>query len=133
MLHIHKWLIENHVFYNEYNKDVKAEELKEIASANLAYLDKSNAPVVHILINLENMGRLPLSIYQVKEASLATLHHPKMGWMVVYGNNESFVSFLTNMVVSLTKTRYKRFDGYEEAMKFLKSVDSTIPDFPENP
>ena len=124
----HGWFLESRIFYNEYWGDVTAEEIRQLAEFNLEYLDHSDAPLVHAFINIEAMGSFPVNLSALRDSTLTTLRHPKMGWLIAYGKNNRFVSFLIPLVTQLFQTRYRLFDTYEEAVAFLQSVDTSLPD-----
>ncbi len=128
MPHNHQWLIENRVFYNEYNGDVSADDLRRMATANLKYLESSDAPLVHCFVNAENLSKMPVNLTALRDSTLPTLQHPRMGWVIAYGTNNPLLSFLGSTVTQLFQTRYRLFDSYERAVEFLQSVDETLPD-----
>ena len=41
------------------------------------------------------------------------------------------MSFVAGIVTQMFKSRYRMFDTYEEAIEFLQSVDSTLPNLQE--
>lgn len=128
MPHKHGWFIENRIFYNQYHGDVSAEEVQQMAITNLKYLDDSEAPLVHCFVDIENIGSIPLRFNALKESAQMSLDHPKIGWIIAYGKDNRFVTFLGTMVTQFFKSRYRLFKTYEEAIEFLQSMDATLPD-----
>lgn len=127
-MHQHKWWIKNRVFFNEYNGQTTADDLVAMSEANLEYLENSDAPLVHCIVNIENMTQVPLNIRVVQSGTVKSLRHPKMGWLIAYGKSDKMMSFIAQAVTQIFKTRYRLVDTYQEAVEFLQSVDATLPD-----
>ena len=128
MAYIHKWLIENRILYNEYNGSISKEDITEMVSSDVEYLDKSDALLVHCLVNIRALTSIPTNIKCLSESTQAILGHPQIGWVIAYGNQIPAGAFITTIVAQLFKTRFRLLNSHNEALDFLKTVDVTLPD-----
>ena len=121
-----RWLVENKIIITDFVGDVTLDELKSNAMMVAKLLDESTSPLVHLLTNETDLISLPISIKQLSESS-PFMEHPRMGWMIMYGNEDRLSKFKAAIVTGITKTRHRRFLTLEESLEFLVSVDKSLP------
>ena len=120
------WLLENKVAKFNVQGDATVEDLRHVSETIEEFINQSDAPLVHILHDERGLGTLPISLKVLTE-SLGFLKHPRLGWFIIYGNNDRIKKFLSSMVMGMAKIRHRNFETLEEALNFLVTVDSTLP------
>jgi hypothetical protein len=120
------WLLENKVVQFNIRGDVTLEDLSQVSEAIEDFINQSDAPLIHVLHDERGMGSIPSSLKVLTE-SLGFLKHPRLGWFIIYGNNDRIKKFLSSMVMGIAKIRHRNFETLEESLDFLVTVDSTLP------
>lgn len=97
------------------------------------YLPEAIPPCVHALLDVSDIEALDFGVKDV----LATLHKiptdPDIrrkfsGWRVYYGQNHLGLRHITSSLHEAMEQRYVWLPDQEAALKFLMSVDDTLPD-----
>lgn len=91
----------------------------------LAFLNASDAPLVHLIDDLRGVRNVPpvSSIY-----SMQFLRHPRLGCYVTLGVlYHPVLRFISTRVSSLVRLRYKDATTLNEAYSFVMAKDSTLP------
>jgi hypothetical protein len=131
MPHQHQWLIPNHIIIGRNMGDLTIEDIEDSTQALVNMLNSSSRPLVHVLIDLTELESHPNKLKPLAESSKAIFNHPKLGWLLLYGNLNRFSKFLAQMFAQLSHIRFRIFTTDEEAIEFLKSVDVTLEEVPE--
>ncbi len=121
-----EWLIENKIILGKPEGDPSPEDLKQASETYQILLDSSDAPLVHVLVDESKLETLPVSISVLAE-KLDFLKHPRLGWFILYGNEDAMKNFVSSMLTGIHKVRHRRFLTLEDSLEFLVSVDSTLP------
>ncbi len=125
-----EWLIENKIILGKPEGDPSPEDLKQASETYQKLLDSSDAPLVHVLVDESKLETLPVSISVLAE-KLDFLKHPRLGWFILYGNEDAMKNFVSSMLTGINKVRHRRFHTLEDSLEFLVSVDSTLPSVDE--
>ncbi len=125
-----EWLIENKIILGKPEGDPSPEDLKQASETYQKLLDSSDAPLVHVLVDESKLETLPVSISVLAE-KLDFLKHPRLGWFILYGNEDAMKNFVSSMLTGINKVRHRRFLTLEDSLEFLVSVDSTLPSVDE--
>lgn len=120
------WLIENKVILANPQGSPQVDELSLASETLQAFIDESDAPLVHILIDESRLKSMPVSLKILTDA-FGFLKHPRLGWFIIYGNDDRMKKFISSMLTGMTKVRHRRFDTLEESLQFLVDVDTTLP------
>ncbi|MGB1285529.1 MAG: hypothetical protein ACPG7F_03260 [Aggregatilineales bacterium] len=91
------------------------------------YLEGSQR-LVHQIIHLDNIEKFSRNIGQLNRATKIISEHPSMGWIVVMGLNNPFLSFLASTLSQLSHLRVKEVPSLDEAFVSLRHVDATLSD-----
>jgi len=121
-----EWLVENKIIIGKPEGDPSPEDLKQASETYHILLDSSDAPLVHVLVDESKLETLPVSISVLAE-KLDFLKHPRLGWFILYGNEDAMKNFVSSMLTGINKVRHRRFLTLEDSLEFLVSVDSTLP------
>ena len=121
-----EWLIENRIILGKPQGDPSPEDLKQASETYQILLDNSNAPLVHVLVDESKLETLPVSISVLAE-KLDFLSHPRLGWFILYGNDDAMKKFVSSMLTGISKVRNRRFANLQDSLEFLVSVDSSLP------
>lgn len=121
-----EWLIENKIILGKPEGDPSPEDLKQASETYQKLLDSSDAPLVHVLVDESKLETLPVSISVLAE-KLDFLKHPRLGWFILYGNEDAMKNFVSSMLTGINKVRHRRFLTLEDSLEFLVTVDSTLP------
>ncbi len=100
------------------------DELINLDGQVISYLDQSNVPLVHMIMDRQGTDHIPSmkSVTKVKWPK-----HPRYGWTLVVGSTNPFQRFVVAVANNFFKGRQRNFDNREEAFDFLNEVDSTLP------
>lgn len=124
------WLIENRVIMHRYASTMDLDGLSEqLAVVNdMINAADVNSPLVHVLMNTENLKEYPKQIAKVGRTAKALLDNPRLGWVISYGRDDRMIKFVTSAIGTMFKTRFRVFSTEQEAFEFLNSVDEMLPD-----
>ena len=120
------WLVENRVMLTRLSGHVTIEDLAENARQGTALIESGIAPV-YSLVDAGQMESFPLKLTEIKTISDQGSSE-KLGWIVIYGIPNRFVSFMATTLFQLLRKNYKVVDTQEEAMSFVNSLE--IQPFP---
>ena len=127
------WLIMNEVVHSKRRGDLTVEELVSSTTEIVQKLDSSNRPLVHVLVDVHDVTSYPRKLRVLNLALKPLLSHPRLGWILFYGNSNQVLQFLTGMIAQIMRTRFRFFDTSAEAVQFLQSVDQSLETLPELP
>jgi hypothetical protein len=101
------------------------EELQQYDRDFYAVIEASPYPLVHSIYDYSELKGLP----PLKDlTNLKVGHHPRAGWTIFTGAKNVLFKFLVSTTVQFFKQRIRFADTNAEALAFLQSVDSTLPD-----
>lgn len=125
-----EWLVENKIIIGKPEGDPSPDDLKQASETYQILLDSSDAPLVHVLVDESKLETLPVSISVLAE-KLDFLKHPRLGWFILYGNDDAMKNFVSSMLTGISKVRHRRFANLQDSLEFLVSVDTTLPTIQE--
>lgn len=120
------WLIEKQVINLVLEGEMTVETIVEMSNIIIQYLDSSDKPLVHLLIDDSNVSSSIRHLKSVMEVGKA-LGHPRFGWLIIYGSTNKTYQFMSYMISQITKIRHRRFATLAETFEFLHTVDVTLP------
>ena len=121
-----EWLIENRVIIGKPEGNPSPEVLELASETYRTLIDQSDAPLVHVLVDESDLDTLPVSL-KVLVDTLDFLKHPRLGWFILYGNDDLMKNFVSSTLTGITQVRHRRFSTLEESLRFLAMVDTTLP------
>src|SRR5262245_37910318 len=108
------WQQPNRIIKVVLNGDISVEELHRMSDDLVAHLEQGQPPV-HLISDARKMGKFPVKLTSVKEASERYLRHPNMGWAVVIGKSNPVLNFLAATVTHIIHVNYSMVATPEEA------------------
>jgi hypothetical protein len=125
------WYQEKRVIYIRVWGDVTIDEIHEMSEEQGQYLNQGK-PLVHSISDITHVQSFPNNLAQLRDSMQAS-RHPNVGWILIVGPTTPLKRFFTSMLtqILIPKARFRMFDKMEEAVNFLKDVDSTFVPDPE--
>ena len=121
-----QWLIDHKVIIAMPEGKPPVEELQLASETLQVFMDESDAPLVHILIDESKLEAMTISLKILSDV-FSFLKHPRLGWVIMYGSDDRMKKFISSMLTGMTKVRHRRFDTFEDSLDFLMTMDSTLP------
>ena len=105
---------------------ITLEEIAQMGRDQQKLLSEGTSPV-HTLSNITDVASFPTDLRLLKEA-LDGINHPHIGWVLIVGTTTPLKRFVTTTVTQLVipNVRLRMFNSMDEAIEFLKHVDSTV-------
>ncbi|MBK8138822.1 MAG: hypothetical protein IPK52_23910 [Chloroflexi bacterium] len=101
------------------------EELKRYDQDYWNVLEASTKTFVHGIYDYSGLNGLP----PLRElTNLRVGKHPRVGWSVFTGVHNVLLKFFASVTVQFFGQRVRFVDTNADALKFLQSVDATLPD-----
>lgn len=125
-----QWFVYGRIIRANISGDITIEDLENGSNTTIALIEESDAPLVHIVTDETDMGSLPTSLKLYSDA-VEFMGHDRMGWLLMYPSTNSMSKFLSSTVAGIAKARYRRFESLEESLRFLVSIDTTLPSIEE--
>lgn len=123
------WQLKDRIIYVRLSGIVDVHDLRNGNATISRYLAESKGRSIHVLFDCREVKQIALGVVQI-HLELQYLHHPLLGWVVIYGMNrsvEQMVGFLTSVILRLTKLRVHEVGTWDDAVTFLQSADPSLP------
>jgi hypothetical protein len=124
MGHEISWHIENAIIEIRLWGDITIDDFPEYDRLTLEHIEQSTHPLVHVWIDLTDVGDFPNNVGKVHKA-LTHLNHPRLGWSIVITESR-VIRFVAYMITQMSKARFRAYNTCEEALHFLQTVDATL-------
>jgi hypothetical protein len=121
------WLVENRIIYWLHTGDGTISNTKEADMEVIRLLEASSAPLVHIILDLQGLKEMP-SLADSIRAKYDFPKHPKSGWNIFVGMKDPLQKMVVSFMGNVFKMRARLLENNIEALDFLQSIDSTLPD-----
>jgi len=125
------WLVEQHLVYINVHGTTTVEDLRAYDEYALRVLDESPHPLVHTIYDYSQEQIVPPLQETVK---MKAGKHPNVGWVIFVNMQDimtRFIDIMTRFILSTAsqvfRLRFRSFKTLEEALEFIQSVDSTLP------
>lgn len=122
------WLLENRISYFRYEGDVHIREVEEAARIGIRLIEMSDEPLIHSIQDNRFQKSFPSNVKVLLSTVNEAMRHPRMGWLLSVGIDSDLIRFVATFVNKLTRTRHRVIADYDEALAFLSSVVTTLPD-----
>ena len=121
-----KWYVTDRILYARCYGDYTLDELASMTQCVVDdYLNAADS-TVHFLVDLENMATYPVQVARIRDVTQASLQHPNMGWLLVYGVNNPMLGFIIKVTTQVMRARVRQISELDEAIIVLQIVDSTL-------
>ena len=121
------WLVENRIIYVYSEGAGSVEGIKQADRDIIRLINMSSAPLVHIILNLENITEMPRLSDSIR-ARYEFPKHPQCGWSVFVGVKDPIQRMIVAILSNIFKARTRLIDNNVAAIDFLQSIDMTLPD-----
>lgn len=125
-----RWHIENEIIYLAYRGDTTLDDVQQSAHMLHTLIEDTDRQLVHVLVDLTQVGSYPNNIASLKRASASALAHPRLGWMIFYGIENQLLQFVVSTLTQMFSLRSQIVSTEDEAIGLLQQVDSTLPSIP---
>jgi len=122
------WIIENHLISNKYVGTLEMSDFLTVAEMNVALMAGISNPI-HVMADLTELdgihsefGHLP----ELVSISRKFMSQSNLGSIVAYGTDNKLVKFLGTMIMQLNKTQWHVSPNFDEAMRYLSHIDSSL-------
>jgi hypothetical protein len=121
-----RWYLEDRVAYARLSGVVTDADLQAMDAWMIQCMETSPAMLVHHIIDAKDITQ-PTSARQAMQ--LKAPRHAKMGWGITIGINlNPMLRFLTALIVSVARIRYRDVNTFDEALAQLQTFDPNLPD-----
>jgi hypothetical protein len=121
------WLVENRIIYWLHTGDGTISNTKEADIEVIKLLEASSAPLVHIILDLQELKEMP-SLADSIRAKYDFPKHPKNDWNIFVGMKDPLQKMIVSFMGNVFKMHSRLLENNIEALDFLQSIDSTLPD-----
>jgi len=111
------WLIKDRVMLTRLYGHISVEDMVRNAREGTAMIESGVAPV-YSLVDASGIDQFPLRLNEMKSISEQG-SSDKLGWIVIYGIPNRFISFLATTFVQVIGKRYKVVATFDEALAFV--------------
>jgi len=122
------WVIPDQIKFVKYIDAVTLDDLARIANHNIKHLTQPDRTTQFHIINDLTQSTSNPSFLEAKKYSDMVAEHKHFGWTIIINDMNAFMRFTVTMVLQVTQLKYKMVSNMEDAIEFLKTVDSTLPD-----
>lgn len=117
-----QWYVEGRVIYTRVTGDITMEDVIAM-NARTVELLKQGTPLIHHIVNVEQMTSFPLKL---AELTKAVQFVPEMGWLLIVGTIHPIIRFFGSIITQVSKARFRTFEKEPDALHFLWDVDVTL-------
>lgn len=120
-----KWYIEDEIIYIRYSGTPTYDEFREAILEANELIEGSSRSLVHTVSDLGDVTRTPSPKDSLKLAREVGVHE-RVGWTIFIRETAGLTKMIVAMFTSLTKVRTRSFNTMDEAIDFLKSMDTDL-------
>ena len=120
------WLVEKRVLYTRLYGFVTGEELQAQSHEMEAYVQKSEQ-LLYIITDGTDTTGTDMGLRDLQKTQFADT--PNLGWSV-YISPKKMDRFFASVITQLWKKRSREFATLDEGIRFLQSVDDSLPPIP---
>lgn len=118
------WYLEDRIIYSDYSGDVTIDDIFN-GTQQVKILAYEGTPLVHNIANMLKVDSFPKNLRQIIN-SIEQLDNNILGWTLIINHNK-LLRFIVSAVSQLAKARFRIFETEDEALKFLYTVDMSLP------
>lgn len=126
-----KWLVNDKVLLIKVNGDVTVERVQDTSAQVLELLESTPSNAIHIMVDETNQGRMIRSLKLFSSAG-EFIKHPKVNWLIVFGNEDPIANFLAAALAGLARVQYRRVATLDEARRFVEKIDLSLSEVKGN-
>ena len=120
------WYRENRIILVTVSQAERINSLADDAESIKALIEASPEPMIHVLMDLTEAGGRSPNARGVAGDIASAFRHPRVGWIVAYGNNSPFIKFIAGLVSQILGVRSRIVRTQEEAVTFLDAYDMSL-------
>ncbi len=119
------WYIEGQVSYAQCISPCDAEEFRAGLEEIDVLLGQGQRPLIHTIVDLTRLEE-SIGLVQMAKAIRGRKPDPRVGWVIMVGEQNKVVRFSASVVRQILQMRQRSFDTLDEALDFLRDIDSGI-------
>jgi hypothetical protein len=119
------WHQADRIVHLRFYGDVTIDEIRDSSLSVKTHVEQGK-PLVHTISDLSDVQHFPRNLLQISKAT-TKLDNSVLGWTIVIGANP-ILAFIVTTISQLAGARLRMLPTMEEALTFLKSVDTTLQD-----
>ncbi|MEL6148359.1 MAG: hypothetical protein AAFV33_02590 [Chloroflexota bacterium] len=127
------WLYEDRLFVVQFIGEVTLEDIENGARKTHTMVEDSTAPTVHVIHDYSRMTGFPRSLRLISTLSRSTLSHPRRGWIVAFGIQNTLAQFIAQGVTNMSQIHMRVVPTWEAALHTLTRIDIALPDNLQRP
>ena len=120
------WLVEKRVLYTRMHGFVTSEELQAQSREMEAYIHTSEQ-LLYIITDATDTTGTNMGLRDLQKTQFANT--PNLGWSV-YISPKKMDRFFASVITQLWKKRSREFATLDEGIRFLQSIDESLPPIP---
>lgn len=125
MPHKFEWIVPQRVLFGRIWGDPTRDEIRQLSPEINREAATGQSPV-HLIIDMTELTRTPFKLTELNSyVSRENLEF--FGWCIVV-SNDPVGRFLSATLAQIVRLRVRVFHSREAAFRFLKDMDSTLPD-----
>lgn len=123
-MHRIEWLVEGRVLLVTWSGVLRQDEIQDVDEKVLHLLRAHPDNQVHVMTDFTSLT-VPPSLLTFRNSKSPA--EPNYGWALSYGYITPLVRTILAFLGTLFRIRYRTFKTREEAIRFLETVDKTLP------
>lgn len=125
MPHTSRWLLKDKIFTIKMVGHFTKEDLANFNKDVSDFLNSSETPPVHGIVDDSELTTVSLSLSQVKD-TLSAVFNTNVGWFIAVGQGNPIFNFLGKISTGLAHVNYRRVDSMEEAIALILENDPSL-------
>lgn len=119
------WYLQGRILLIKSPANYSEDDIQQLDEQLLEILNQAEAHLVHLIYDESEAVSTPnVNAWGRMKAP----KHPKYGWVIDVGMNAQ-VGFVYTLISKIFRIRHRKFDNLTEAVGFLQTVDTSLPDF----
>lgn len=119
------WYLEGRIIHQHYVGVVVPDEITQLQAENRVLL-KAGEPPIHLLVDLLDVKRFPLSVSQIGNAFEVDLEYGKLIGTVVIITKNPVTRFLATVLTQVSRLQFEVVEDLTTAIEYLNGHDPTL-------
>ncbi|MCA9882393.1 MAG: hypothetical protein KC546_10025 [Anaerolineae bacterium] len=120
------WLIEDAIIHEKLYGDFEITDIHVMVVAAKQMIAQSNRDKVHLLVDVADVGKIPLSVREIASETMELYRDERIGWTIAYGSKNKVVRMVATIVLQLFKGRQVVVNTEADALTFLAKQDDQL-------
>lgn len=121
------WYVKDRIVLSYFWGHITAEEVEYVMNQSTDHVQSGIKPV-HSIVHGLDVTKYPMNLPQVLQMT-SVLKNSDFGWFIMI-TDDRMARFMSSVVSQVTKLKFRSIPSTEEAIEFLRDMDSSLPDLP---